>query len=93
MNSGLTPYRFSDTSGGIGEVPHSWPKQYQGVYCWYARGLGPDTIESELKRIAEVVDDSPIWIDMETRIRSLQDRKFNLKKVERCLSLTKPYVV
>jgi hypothetical protein len=92
LQLGLNAVPLFDTSGGIGAVPKSWPKQYEGVYCGYAGGLGPDTIEAELKRIAAVVDDNPIWIDMETRIRSLQDRKFDLEKVERCLSLCRQYV-
>lgn len=81
-----------DISGGIGAVPEHWPAPFPGVYCGYAGGLGPDTLAEQLKKIEAVVGDREIWIDMETRIRSLGDTKFDLEKVVACLELAKPYV-
>ncbi len=68
-----------DSSGGKGIKSASWPTpySYQGLHklCGYAGGLGPDNVEEELEKIAEIVDkeagsDFSIWIDMETKIRS-----------------------
>lgn len=95
-----------DVSGGAGIVPREWPKpQYlycvpgehgEGVevfeYHGYAGGLGPDTLEQELPRIAEAAGDCRIWIDMETRVRSDDDRVFDLEKVRRCLEICQPHV-
>ena len=80
-----------DRSGGAGQVPEVWPFSFADVYNGYAGGLGPETMERELERIAEKVGDKTIWIDMEGRIRSDQDRQFDLMKVIRCLELARPY--
>jgi len=91
QNPNLRAYPLFDRSGGAGAVPLWWPKPicpYQG----YAGGLGPDNIVEEIRRIEAVTGDSRIWIDMETRVRSEDDRVFDLGKVERCLELAKPFV-
>jgi hypothetical protein len=91
LGADLPVFPLFDRSGGAGVVPGSWPKpiwKYQG----YAGGLGPENIEDELHRISDVVGDSKVWIDMETRVRSNDDRTFDLKKVEACLRLTAPFV-
>ena len=80
-----------DRSGGAGQVPEDWPFPFADIYNGYAGGLGPDTIEQELERIAEKVGNKTIWIDMEGRIRSERDRQFDMIKVARCLELAKPY--
>lgn len=80
-----------DRSGGAGVVPASWPApiwRYQG----YAGGLGPDNIEDEIHRILDVAGDSRIWIDMETKVRSADDERFDLDKVEICLKRAAPFV-
>ena len=91
LELGLNAVPLFDVSGGIGVVPQAWPKQIEGVYCGYAGGLGPDTMTRELDRISQVVGDAPIWIDMETRIRSENDRVFDMKKVERCLEIVEAW--
>lgn len=95
-----------DCSHGAGVVPKSWPKAEYiyhvpdengnareiPIYHGYAGGLGPDTLENELPRIAEAAGDAPVWVDMETRVRSAADRQFDLAKVRRCLEICKPFI-
>lgn len=88
----LRVFPLFDRSGGAGIVPKEWPKpiwKYQG----YAGGLGPENIVDEIKRIGDAVGNSRIWIDMETRVRSEDDLKFDLSKVERCLEAAAPFVI
>lgn len=82
-----------DGSGGRGIVAKNWPDPVEGIYCGYAGGLGPDNLAAELDRIAEVVGDRTIWIDMESRVRSDDDRQFDLDKVRKCLEIASPWVV
>lgn len=88
---GINATALFDASGGKGKLPNKWP-EYPGFYSGYAGGLGPDSIEEELKRIAEAVGENTIWIDMESRVRSLDDSKFELDKVVKCLEVVKFYV-
>ena len=81
-----------DTSGGAGIVPKKWPAAMPDVYCGYAGGLGPDTLEHEITRIKEVVGHATIWIGMERRVRSDNDHQFDLQKVERCLRIANKWV-
>lgn len=81
-----------DRSGGAGVVPGQWPKAIPHVYCGYAGGLGPDNLSEELRRIRAAAGENQIWIDMETKVRSEGDIKFDLKKVELCLEAAAPFV-
>jgi hypothetical protein len=96
-----------DLSHGAGIVPAEWPNKLSGIKCGYAGGLGPDNLESELKKIRWAADrDSGMfeyWIDMETKVRDYinngtvenpsQGRDiFDLNKVRRCLEIAAPYV-
>lgn len=74
-----------DTSGGAGVVPGSWPEAIPGRLCGYAGGLGPETIAEELPKILAASDKSRIWIDMERRVRSQDDTKFDLDKCRQVL--------
>lgn len=103
---GLDLVPLFDCSHGAGVVPRQWPKPvYIGVtpgehgegveyhtYHGYAGGLGPDTLEQELPRIAEAAGDARVWVDMETRVRSHSDWQFDLAKVRRCLEICEPLV-
>lgn len=87
----LRAFPLLDRSGGAGVVPKFWPEPiwtYQG----YAGGLGPENITDEIERILDAAQDSRIWIDMETRVRSDDDKSFDLDKVKRCLELAAPFV-
>lgn len=74
-----------DISGGQGISPDAWPKPFSTIRTGYAGGLNPDNLEEQLNQIACVVDDQPVWIDMETGVRT--DNKFDLSKVRRCLEI------
>ena len=83
-----------DLSGGAGLLPAEWPKTSPRYsYHGYAGGLGPQNLEEQIPRIAEAADDTRIWIDMETHVRSSDDREFDLAKVRRCLEICAPFVI
>lgn len=62
-----------DSSGGRGESPtHGWPPMpINGVRCGYAGGLGPENLKNEIETISMVANGYDIWLDMESKIRSL----------------------
>jgi hypothetical protein len=82
-------YPLFDRSGGAGIVPEQWPAPIG--YCGYAGGLGPDNLEAELVRLEQVVGDREIWIDMETHVRSDNNKVFDLDKVARCLDIVRKF--
>lgn len=93
LEAGIDAVPLFDTSGGAGVVPDQWPPARAGLYCGYAGGLGPDTIEEQLGKINEVVPlGKRVWIDMERRIRSGDDSAFDLGKVRQCLKLASQFV-
>jgi phosphoribosylanthranilate isomerase len=64
------------------------------IWCGYAGGLGPENVVEEIQKIEQVVgnegissdgmfDESTIWIDMESRVRT--SGLFDLKKCEAVL--------
>lgn len=82
-----------DKSGGAGVEPETWPPP-AAHYCGYAGGLHPDKVVQQLERIRAAVGPSkaPIWIDVETHVRSDQDRRFDLEKVDQFLDAVAPFV-
>lgn len=74
-----------DTSGGAGILPREWPVHWPHVYCGYAGGLGPHNIATEFPKIDLQSPGSPYWIDMERRVRSVDDLDFELDKVREVL--------
>jgi hypothetical protein len=70
----------------------------QWDYHGYAGGLGPDNLKFELPKILDAAAGTPhteagrIWIDMESKVRSDNDRQFDLDKVHRCLEIASGYV-
>lgn len=87
----LKVFPLFDRSGGAGLSPKEWPRPIWH-YSGYAGGLGPDNLREELDRILQVARGHRIWIDMETKIRSNDDKMFDLDKVVRCLELVAPLV-
>lgn len=82
-----------DLSGGAGILPDSWPKLIPGVYCGYAGGLGPENVANQVRAIAHVAYGAgPVWIDMETLVRSEDDKVFDLKKCRKVLEAVAPYI-
>lgn len=81
-----------DLSGGAGIVPEFWPQAWSHIYCGYAGGLGPDNVLDELKRMDLPSMDQPIWIDMERRVRSEDDSRFDLEKVVQVCEQVAPFM-
>lgn len=92
LDMGLNLAVLFDRSGGKGVLPSEWPQPIDPFYLGYAGGLGPDSLEEQLPKIAEVVGRRTIWIDMESRVRSEDDRVFDLDKVRTCLEIAKPWI-
>lgn len=80
-----------DASGGTGRLPPQWPAPSRG-WMGYAGGLSPENVADQLRRIETVAGEADIWIDVETGVRSNDDRRFDLDKVERFLAATQPWV-
>lgn len=78
-----------DTSGGAGILPEKWPDPVS--YCGYAGGLSPENVTDQLRRIHEVAGNSDVWIDVETKVRSENDAKFDLHKVRMFLAYVDRY--
>ena len=87
-----------DVSGGAGILPRDWPAPLLMLddgtpdYHGYAGGLGPDNLAEQIPLIAKAANGCRFWIDMETHVRSHNDRIFDLEKVRRCLEIAKPFV-
>jgi phosphoribosylanthranilate isomerase len=90
-NSGINAVPLFDLSGGIGVLPREWPRA-SGKYFGYAGGLSPENLAQQIDRIGKVCGEVPIWIDVETRVRSEEDRLFDLRKVEAFLKIAEPFV-
>lgn len=83
---GTKNVRLHDMSHGSGALPKEgvWPKRTFKEYVGYAGGLGPDNIQAQLKLIEAAAQPEvygPYWIDMETKVRSVRDSIFDMKKV------------
>jgi len=95
-----------DLSHGEGRLPSEWPapmvfpqdedEEDDYITTGYAGGLGPGNLQQSLKNIEGVIKNAvnkePIWIDMETRIRSNNNQLFDLTKVIGCLEIARDYV-
>ena len=79
-----------DSSGGRGNIASSWKEPFDGFFTGYAGGLSPDNLESELKKIAQVVGDDEIWIDTESRVRT--NGVLDMEKVKSFLEIASQYV-
>ena len=59
-----------DVSFGKGSRPDTWPVlRWDGPFCGYSGGLGPENVRDTLERIA-APSGAPYWIDMESGIRT-----------------------
>ena len=59
-----------DTSGGRGvEIAECRPP-FTGKYTGYAGGMGPENVKEMASRVAAVSGGTPVWIDMESRLRT-----------------------
>lgn len=80
-----------DISGGNGILPDEWPAPI-AEYSGYAGGLSPDNLNTQLNKIWNVVGNHRIWIDVETRVRSDDDRVLDLNRVHNFLSIAYKFV-
>lgn len=91
-------YPLFDISGGAGILPTEWPAPVYPdddggyVYHGYAGGLGPENLAAQIPLIMKAAGNARIWIDMETRVRSNNDQRFDLHKVRQCLEIAAPFV-
>lgn len=100
VNRRMSAVALFDVSGGAGILPREWPKPIwlksdsQYAYHGYAGGLGPDNLAEQIPLILEAAGPNcpHIWIDMETKVRSGDDRQFDLSKVRKCLEIAQSYV-
>lgn len=88
----LACHGLFDTSHGAGVLPDSWPARKPNYYCGWAGGLGPDNLELALPRIHEAAAGEPYWVDMETRVRTDDDARLDLGKVEQCLKIAEQFM-
>jgi hypothetical protein len=71
-----------DESKGTGVLRADWPTPPTEYDIGYAGGMGPDNIDSVLEKIKVAAAGRSIWIDMESRLRSIKNDKdiFDLDK-------------
>lgn len=73
-----------DGSGGRGISPISWKPPYTSKLVGFAGGLGPDTLSTQLPRIADVARDGA-WVDMEGKLRV--DDWFSVELAAECAAI------
>jgi len=71
-----------DESKGAGVLRDDWPPPPTAYEIGYAGGMGPDNIDSVLQQLKVTAAGRSIWIDMESRLRSIKNDKdvFDLDK-------------
>jgi len=79
-----------DGSHGAGVSPNQWPQHLAFIRCGYAGGLGPDNLMEQLPRIHAASGGAEVWVDMESKVRNLND-DFDLGKVVQCLDIFEEY--
>lgn len=86
-----------DLSHGAGVVPEIWPEPEWNdenlslIPHGYAGGIGPDNVADVLKQLSPIVEDCPVWIDMETKLRSDNGEQFDLDKCRRVLEIVSEF--
>ena len=68
-----------DSSGGRGTEIKSVEAPYDDIYTGYSGGLNPENVKDICNKISSFDDESKVWIDMESGVRS--DDIFDLEKV------------
>lgn len=81
-----------DLSHGVGKLPSQRPDLLPNTRCGYAGGLSPENLQREIERIEEKAGAQAVLIDMETHVRSKDNKLFDLKKVQRCLEIASKYI-
>jgi len=75
-----------DASLGRGIAADSYAPPLKDTYCGYAGGLGPESLEAAIPKIAAVAGNEAFWVDMEGKLRNAEDL-FDLDKAETCLKI------
>lgn len=83
---------LNDESGGRGKEFDLLWTPFPHNYTGYSGGLSPENIERAIKRINSFVRKINVWIDMETHVRSDNDKQFDLKKVRAVLEIAEKYI-
>lgn len=81
-----------DLSHGAGILPEKWPAPIEGLKCGYAGGLSPENLRDQIVNIEIASGGNDYWIDMETHVRSNDDKLFDLAKCEICLEIASEFV-
>ncbi len=81
-----------DLSHGAGVLPEEWPEYIDGLKCGYAGGLSPKNLKENIERVESKAGDRETWVDMETHVRSDDDRKFDIFKCVDCLQISSPFI-
>jgi len=76
-----------DESMGTGKLRSSWPPPPREYNVGYAGGIGPTNIKDVINKLTEISGGFPIWIDMESSLRSIKNEKdvFDLEKCYECI--------
>lgn len=90
MQHRLNVSALFDASGGRGISPSAWSKVFW-MRGGFAGGLGPDNVAEEIPKMLEVTG-APFWIDAETKLRSGDNKQFDLGKVVNFLEAARPWV-
>ncbi len=90
---GIPAVPLFDLSHGGGIIPATWPAPLDDRLPGYSGGLGPENLADQILNIRDAAGDRPIWIDMETKVRSDNDRQFDIGKVRACLEIASHWMV
>lgn len=80
-----------DESKGTGVMSSTpWPSPPEGYMIGYAGGIGPSNIQKVLADVTEAGSGKAIWIDMESKLRSVKNDKdvFDLDKCYEVIDAT-----
>lgn len=79
-----------DSSLGKGLAPEDWLPPVLYKRTGYAGGLSPSNVHEQLIKISKVSDVIPVWIDMESGVRT--DDNFDLEKATQVLDITTQFL-
>ena len=81
-----------DASCGKGILATTFPAPMAGIPCGYAGGMGPKNIEDVLDSVRTAADGKPVWIDMESSLRTIiigdggnREDTFSIDKCFKCI--------
>lgn len=79
-----------DESKGTGVLASSWPCPPDAYKIGYAGGIGPGNIQNVLSHVMKAAQGTPVWIDMESSLRSIKNDKdiFDLDKCYEVIDAT-----